>query len=110
MKLPQILSLKVQSNADVVLARQRAQAIAEIAGFDIIKQTSFATAISEIARNAVQFAAEASIVFSAETVEGARYLVATVADRGKGIAEVQKWGGHWHRSIVFTGAGISSAR
>ena len=105
-----IIQVQVRSAADVVLARQRAQAIAEIAQFDSIKQTSFATALSEIARNAVDFAGEARVSFAIESYGNLHFLTAQVTDNGPGIAAVLAHGGHWDRNISFTGPGISSAR
>jgi anti-sigma regulatory factor (Ser/Thr protein kinase) len=105
-----IIKLKVQSSADVVLVRQRAQAIAELAKFDTIKQTSFATALSEIARNSLQFASSAFVEFVVVTEGVSNYLTAVVTDNGPGIAEIRARGGQWDRSVVFDGHGIRSAR
>jgi signal transduction histidine kinase len=105
-----IIQVQVRSPGDVVLARQRAQAIAELAQFDSIKQTSFATAISEIARNAVQFAGEAKVGFAIESDGALHFLTASVIDQGPGIAAVLDRGGLWDGSIVFAGEGIGSAR
>jgi anti-sigma regulatory factor (Ser/Thr protein kinase) len=110
MKAPPIIVIRVESTADVVLVRQRAQALAEIAGFDSIKQTSFATALSEISRNALQFAKGARVEYSVESHGSKRYLAAEVTDRGPGIAEVIANGGSWDRNITFHGHGIASAR
>lgn len=104
------MQVLVRSDADVVLARQRAQAIAELAEFDVMKQTSFATAISEIGRNAVQFAGEARVSFVVESFGKLHFLVASVADQGPGIAAIRERGGHWDRSTLFEGQGINSAR
>jgi signal transduction histidine kinase len=49
-----IFSLLVRNEADVVLVRQRARLVAELLGFGTVDQTRIATAVSEIARNAVQ--------------------------------------------------------
>ncbi|MGZ8938956.1 MAG: sensor histidine kinase [Limisphaerales bacterium] len=105
-----IIQIQVRSPADVVLVRQRAQAIAELAKFDSIKQTSFATAISEIARNAIQFANEGRVAFAIESYGNLHFLTASVIDQGPGIREVISKGGVWDRSIVFEGHGINSAR
>jgi signal transduction histidine kinase len=105
-----IIQVQVRSAADVVLARQRAQAIAELAGFDTIKQTSFATAISEIARNAVQFASEGRVAFMTESYGNLHFLVASAIDQGPGIAEIRNRGGQWDANVVLAGHGISSAR
>ena len=107
---PAILIIRVESNADVVLVRQRAQSIAELAGFDTIKQTSFATALSEIARNSLQFAQSGRVTFTIETEEAQRFLSATVTDNGPGIPAILANGGRWNRAFKFNGHGIASAR
>jgi hypothetical protein len=48
-----IVQLGLSHEADVVLARQRARLISELLGFGAVDQTRIATAISEIARNAI---------------------------------------------------------
>ena len=47
-----IISLPIQHEQDVVLARRRARQIAELLRFDAQGQVRVATAVSEIARNA----------------------------------------------------------
>ena len=51
-----LLTLEVRLEHDVVLARQRARQVAGLLGFDAQDQTRVATAVSEIARNAFQYA------------------------------------------------------
>ena len=55
MSIP-ILSVRVQYEHDVVAARQRTRQLAEALGFDTQQQTRLATAVSEIARNAFNYA------------------------------------------------------
>ncbi|RPI33687.1 MAG: histidine kinase, partial [Hyphomicrobiaceae bacterium] len=50
-----ILSVGLQQESDVVLARQRARQIAAQLGFAALEQTQIATAVSEIARNAYEY-------------------------------------------------------
>jgi anti-sigma regulatory factor (Ser/Thr protein kinase) len=105
-----IIIIRVENNADVVLVRQRAHALAELAGFDTIKQTSFATALSEISRNALQYARAGRVDFTIEIHGAQSILVATVSDNGPGIEAIRANGGHWSRSVEFSGHGIASAR
>jgi len=49
-----ILSVRLDQESGVVLARQRARQITEQLGFLSLEQTQIATAVSEIARNAYQ--------------------------------------------------------
>ncbi|HBE30458.1 MAG TPA: histidine kinase, partial [Cyanobacteria bacterium UBA11368] len=51
-----ILTVEIRFDQDIVLARQRARQIANLLGFDIQEQTRIATAVSEVARNAFQYA------------------------------------------------------
>jgi len=62
MSLP-LLTLDVRLEPDVVLARQRARQIAGLLGFPPLDQTRIATAVSEIARNAFQYAAGGKVEF-----------------------------------------------
>ena len=48
-----LLSLSLEAEQDIVLARQKAREVARLVGFDGQAQTSIATAVSEIARNTV---------------------------------------------------------
>jgi len=47
-----LLTMDLQYEHDVVMARQRARQIAAALKFDLQEQTRIATAVSEIARNA----------------------------------------------------------
>ena len=48
-----LLRMTLQREPDVVFSRQRARQIAQLLGFDAQDQTRIATAVSEIARNAL---------------------------------------------------------
>lgn len=55
MALP-LLRMEIRHEYDVVLVRQRARQIAAALKFDSQDQTRIATALSEVARNAFQYA------------------------------------------------------
>ena len=61
-----ILTLEIRYEQDVVLTRQRTRQIAELLGFDTTAQTRIATAVSEIARNAFQYAGGGRVEFGVE--------------------------------------------
>ena len=50
-----ILTTQLSFEHDVVLVRQRARQVAKLLGFDAQDQTRIATAVSEIARNALTY-------------------------------------------------------
>ncbi|SDV48072.1 ATP-binding protein [Chitinasiproducens palmae] len=85
MKSLPILTSKLRKDLDVPLARQRARQIAAAFGLEALDQTRLATAVSEIARNAVAFAGEGRIEFAIRTDRDAPMLVVTVSDNGPGL-------------------------
>ena len=65
-----IATLSMQSETAVVTARQWARRIAEFVGFERQDQTRIATAVSEIARNALTFAGGGTARFLLEEADG----------------------------------------
>ena len=83
MKL-KLVTMEIRYERDVVLARQRARTVAAALKFDVQGQTRLATAVSEIARNAFQYAGGGWVDF--EINNGLeRMLLISVRDRGRGI-------------------------
>ena len=82
-----LLTLDIAQEHDVVLARQRARQVAAELGLDGQEQIRFATAVSEIARNAYQYARGGRAEFAVDTGPPAM-LLARVHDQGPGIARL----------------------
>jgi signal transduction histidine kinase len=95
---------------DVVLARQRARAIAARIGFDVQDQVRFATAVSELARNAFRYACDGRVAFLIEREGGRSLLVARVTDRGPGIPDLRRVLEGLYVSSTGMGIGITGAR
>lgn len=83
-----IATLSMQSETAVVTARQWARRIAEFVGFERQDQTRIATAVSEIARNALTFAGGGTARFLLEEADGSAALLIRIEDEGPGIADV----------------------
>jgi signal transduction histidine kinase len=82
----EIAKLQIVNEMDIVLAHRRAMQIAKFAGINIAEQTRFATAVSEICRNALEYCKEGNIVYDITMISKGRYMiVATVSDCGSGI-------------------------
>ena len=64
MKATPLLTLALRAERDVVAARQRSLQIARLLGFDAQDQVRIATAVSEIARNVVNYAGQGEIAFA----------------------------------------------
>ena len=99
-------SLALRREEDVVSARRRAREAAERAGFERQDATRIATAVSEIARNAVGYAGGGTVELF--VADGA--LSVRVADRGPGIPHVDDVLGGRYTSPTGLGAGITGAR
>lgn len=85
-----ILTTRISSSTLVTL-RDRTRQVANIFELGKLESTRFITAVSEIARNAVQFAGEGTIVFSFRDGkdDSASALIALISDNGKGIADIE---------------------
>jgi signal transduction histidine kinase len=106
--IPSILTTEIRTEQDVVLARQRARQIAALLQLDGLEQTRLATALSEIARNAVQYAGGGRVTF--ELTRHPPMLLVRVSDRGPGIARLQEvLDGRYHSSTGM-GLGLVGAR
>jgi signal transduction histidine kinase len=85
-----LLELELTNDRDMITARQRARQVSALLEFDAQDQVRIATAISEIARNAVRHAGGGHIEFALEE-EGGRTaaLSITIVDQGPGIADFE---------------------
>jgi signal transduction histidine kinase/CheY-like chemotaxis protein len=105
-----ILSSEIRHEQDVVRARQRTRQIAARLGFDLQQQTRLATAVSEIARNAFQYAGGGRIEFIVEGRTAPQILLMRVTDRGPGIRKLDEILKGEYTSRTGMGLGIVGAR
>jgi len=82
-----IAAIEIRFEQDVVQARQKARQIAGLLGFDRNDQTRISTAVSEIARNALQFGGGGEVAFSVEATAAPAVFVITIRDQGPGADE-----------------------
>src|ERR1700685_1713077 len=104
-----ILSVAIQYEHDTVAARQRARQIARLLGFDSQDQTRIATAVSEIARNAFQYAGGGRVEFLLDERTGPALLI-RVSDRGRGFKNLQAVLDGRYISTTGMGVGVVGAR
>ena len=83
-----ILLVALIAETDLVLVRKRTQRLAELIGFEKQDQTRITTAVSEIARNALEYAGGGEVEFSLSGSGNDQRLVIQVRDHGPGIAEL----------------------
>jgi len=82
-----VTCVALRDETDIVLARRRARDLASRLGLDVADQARIATAVSEIARNAIQYGGGGEVEFAVEMGPQAT-LYATISDHGPGIADV----------------------
>lgn len=78
----------IRSAADIVIARQVGRALAEQYDFSGSDLTVIATAISEAARNIVEYAGSGEIVMGPISWGNLRGIVITARDQGPGIPDI----------------------
>ena len=83
-----VLSVKIKEEQDLVTARQRARQLSALLGFNQQDQTRLATAVSEIARNAYQYAGGGRLDLSIDLRSRPQFLWMQVSDRGPGIRDL----------------------
>ncbi len=106
-----LLTLELRYEHDVVLARQRARQLAGLLGFDVQEQTRVATAVSEIARNAHEYAGGGQVRFRiVRDPDGPSVFSVRVRDQGPGIADVDAILDGRYVSRTGMGLGILGAR
>jgi serine/threonine-protein kinase RsbT len=81
--------LRIESDSDCVAARQKGRALAATLGFPGSDLTLIATAISEIARNIVQYAKRGEIVMSVAHKDAKPGILIIARDEGPGIPNIE---------------------
>jgi len=102
--------LSIGSDDDIVRARQRARAYALALGFSSPEATLVATAISELARNIVQYAQYGEIALQAIERDGRSGLLVIASDRGPGIPESAKLAFDSPQTHATSGLGLRALK
>jgi serine/threonine-protein kinase RsbT len=84
------IQVTINSDQDIVLARQKGRALAAELGFTAGDATLIATAISELARNIVSYARNG--VIALQPIQGSNGIGISVvaSDKGPGIADIRQ--------------------
>ncbi|MBI4429402.1 MAG: anti-sigma regulatory factor [Ignavibacteriales bacterium] len=82
------IRIPISSDADIVIARQQGRAMAEQLGFSASDMTIIATAISEVARNIINFARRGEMIMSPFQRSPRRGILVVARDQGPGIPDI----------------------
>jgi serine/threonine-protein kinase RsbT len=103
--------IPIESDADVVTARQRARELAGDLELTTTDQTLLATAISEVARNITTYATRGEVLLSVIHDDGGRAGIQVIArDDGPGIENIELAMQDGYTSGTGLGLGLPGAR
>jgi serine/threonine-protein kinase RsbT len=105
------VSIAIESDADVVTARQRAREMAVALELSSTDQTLLATAISEVARNITTYARRGEVSVAIVSDDAGRRGIRVVAsDQGPGIEDVERAMQDGYTTGGGLGLGLPGAR
>jgi len=108
--LHHLLTVNVRSELDVIASRLRARQVTNLCAFSNHEQTRIATAVSELARNALVYASGGKVRFFIGKLNARQALVVTIDDQGAGIAALDRILGENIGSQGAMNGGIVAAR
>jgi anti-sigma regulatory factor (Ser/Thr protein kinase) len=102
-----LLSVKIKEEQDVVTGRQRARQLSALLGYNQQDQTRVATAVSEIVRNAYQYAGGGRLDFLIDIHSHPQFLWIQVTDHGPGIRDLDAALAEGYISATGMGLGLA---
>ncbi|MBQ0140669.1 MAG: anti-sigma regulatory factor [Kurthia sp.] len=103
-------SVDIQTEWDIVEARQLGRNEAKKIGFGAVDQARITTAISELARNIYLYAESGSISIEMIEIEDKKGIVITAKDEGPGIEDIRLVMQDGYSTSQGLGAGLPGVR
>jgi serine/threonine-protein kinase RsbT len=100
----------IHSDADIIAARRMGRELAEGVGFGGSELTVIATAISEIARNIIEYAGSGEIILRQAQQGAKRGILVIAKDRGPGIPDIELAMQDGYSTSKGIGLGLPGAR
>lgn len=76
----EIARVTLENEMDLILAHKRSMKLAELAGLSLASQTSFATAVSEVARATIEGSKKGCLILQVENEQQEKYIIARIND------------------------------
>jgi serine/threonine-protein kinase RsbT len=105
-----MVQVDIRSDADIIRVRQQARALAKELGFSVSDLTLITTALSELARNIVEYAHQGEIILSQIRRGEHCGLVILARDTGPGIADIERAMQDGYSTGKGLGLGLPGAR
>jgi serine/threonine-protein kinase RsbT len=86
----EVIRVAINSDQDIVIARQRGRSLAARLGFSPGDATLIATAISELARNIVTYARKGVVTVQSVNNSSRQGISVVASDDGPGIADIRQ--------------------
>jgi len=102
--------VRLRASRDIVPARHACREMAQELGFGSADQTRLATAVSEIARNAIQYGGGGVCTIRDESDGEESRIRVVIEDNGPGIPDIEQAMEHGFTTGGGLGAGLSSAK
>lgn len=103
-------TINIETESDIVTARQAGRSMAKQLGFTTIMQSRIATSISELARNIYLYAGSGTITVAPIKRDERLGLQITAIDRGPGIADIRKALEDGYSTSGALGAGLPGVK
>lgn len=100
----------IRSGDDVVLVRQAARVWAVELGFGLVEQTKLVTAVSELARNTLEYGGGGEARLEVVAAGGRQGVRIVFEDRGPGIADLEQALTDGYTSGKGLGMGLGGAK
>jgi serine/threonine-protein kinase RsbT len=102
--------ISILSDADIITARQESRQLAIQLGLRTTDQTLIVTAVSEVARNILQYAKRGEINLTLIQEGGKQGLMVVAEDQGPGIPNIQQAMQDGYSTGNSLGLGLSGAK
>lgn len=104
------IRITVQSDGDVLNARQKGRALAAQLGFSTVDLTLIATAISEIARNITTYAHQGEMILQPSQRGAKKGIIVIACDQGPGIPDLDRAMEDGYSTSGSLGLGLPGAK
>ena len=102
--------VQIRNEVDIVVARQKGRGLAAQLNFSLGELALIATAISEVARNIIEYAVQGEIGLRLIEANGRRGIMVVAHDNGPGIADIEKAMQDGYSTGSGLGVGLPGAR